>query len=247
MAYNLACWCIQMAYTQHSWMLMDIVVGLSVRPSVRLFVYSIFRWLCICWQITWNKWHKIWHDVVIIGRWLLPSLVDTGDICCHYWQLILVVNWTFRNKLQWNSNGNTQHFIHKNAFENVLCGNGGHFVQGEMSLLNQWWPRYGMLWGHYSCCPFEMEIGSWRNKSVSASCTSFCHCSWRHISLGNQITVILVLLITHQLHHLLHRKITPIQVEWGCLVPAAPCNGENAPRNEKVTLVATWCLPNIIR
>ena len=77
--------------TQHSWMLMDIVVGLSVRPSVRLFVYGIFRWLCICWQITWNKWHKIWHDdVVIIGRWLLPSVVDTGDICCHYWQLILV-------------------------------------------------------------------------------------------------------------------------------------------------------------
>ena len=94
MAYNLACWCIQMAYTQHSWMLMDIVVGLSVRPSVRLFVYGIFRWLCICWQITWNKWHKIWHDdVVIIGRWLLPSLVDTGDICCHYWQLILVIMW----------------------------------------------------------------------------------------------------------------------------------------------------------
>ena len=92
MAYNLACWCIQMAYTQHSWMLMDIVVGLSVRPSVCLFVYGIFRWLCICWQITWNKWHKIWHDdVVIIGRWLLPSLVDMGDICCHYWQLILVV------------------------------------------------------------------------------------------------------------------------------------------------------------
>ena len=60
-------------------------IGLSVRPSVRLFAYGIFRWLCICWQITWNKWHKIWHDVVIIGRWLLPSVVDTGDICCHYW------------------------------------------------------------------------------------------------------------------------------------------------------------------
>ena len=29
--------------------------------------------------------------VVIIGRWLLPSLVDTGDICCHYWQHILVM------------------------------------------------------------------------------------------------------------------------------------------------------------
>ena len=44
MAYNLACWCIQVAYT-HSWMQMDIVVGLSVRPYVRLFVYGIFRWL----------------------------------------------------------------------------------------------------------------------------------------------------------------------------------------------------------
>ena len=30
--------------------------------------------------------------VVIIGRWLLPSLVDTGDICCHYWQHILVTS-----------------------------------------------------------------------------------------------------------------------------------------------------------
>ena len=29
--------------------------------------------------------------VVIIGRWLLPSLVDMGDICCHYWQHILVL------------------------------------------------------------------------------------------------------------------------------------------------------------
>ena len=70
MAYNLACWCIQMAYTQHSWMLMDIVVGLSVRPSVRLFIYGIFRWLCICWQITWNKWHKIWHITVTTMQYL---------------------------------------------------------------------------------------------------------------------------------------------------------------------------------
>ena len=76
MAYNLACWCIQMAYTQHSWMLMDIVVGLSVRPSVRLFVYGIFRWLCICWQISWNKWHKIWHADVS------PSLISLSQHWC---------------------------------------------------------------------------------------------------------------------------------------------------------------------
>ena len=73
---KLACWCIQMAYTQHSSMLMDIVVGRSVRPSVRLFVYGIFRWLCICWQITWNKWHKIWHADVS------PSLISLSQHWC---------------------------------------------------------------------------------------------------------------------------------------------------------------------
>ena len=77
MAYNLACWCIQMAYTQHSWMFMDIVVGLSVRPSVRLFVYGIVRWLCICWQITLNKWHKIWHADVS------PSLISLSQHWCQ--------------------------------------------------------------------------------------------------------------------------------------------------------------------
>ena len=111
MAYNLACWCIQMAYTQHSWMLMDIVVGLSVRPSVCLFVYGIFRWLCICKG----------GGVVIIGRWLLPSHVDTGDICCHYWQHILVFNGTLGNKFQWNSSRNSNIYIQEKAFENVFC------------------------------------------------------------------------------------------------------------------------------
>ena len=37
--------------------------------------------------------------VVIIGRWLLPSLVDTGDICCHYWQHILVLTEWNRSNL----------------------------------------------------------------------------------------------------------------------------------------------------
>ena len=32
-----------------------------------------------------------------------------------------IVNWTLRNKLQWNFNQNTKHFIHENAFENIVC------------------------------------------------------------------------------------------------------------------------------
>ena len=31
------------------------------------------------------------------------------------------VNWTFRNKLQWNLNQNTKLFIHENASENIVC------------------------------------------------------------------------------------------------------------------------------
>ena len=45
--------------------------------------------------------------VVIVGRWLLPSLVDTGDICCHYWQHILVpfkeIHLTSYSYSEWNA------------------------------------------------------------------------------------------------------------------------------------------------
>ena len=35
--------------------------------------------------------------------------------CCD------IVNWTLRNKLQWNFNQNTKLFIHANASENIIC------------------------------------------------------------------------------------------------------------------------------
>ena len=31
------------------------------------------------------------------------------------------VNWTIKNKLQWNFNRNSNIFIHENALENVVC------------------------------------------------------------------------------------------------------------------------------
>ena len=39
--------------------------------SVRPFVTHVFRFLCICWQITWKEWYKVWHADV--SRWLTPS------------------------------------------------------------------------------------------------------------------------------------------------------------------------------
>ena len=32
-----------------------------------------------------------------------------------------IINWTLRNKLQWNFNRNSNIFIHENALENVVC------------------------------------------------------------------------------------------------------------------------------
>ena len=37
------------------------------------------------------------------------------------WTNAGIVNWTLRNKLQWNLNGNSNIFIHENAFESVVC------------------------------------------------------------------------------------------------------------------------------
>ena len=48
-------------------------------------------------------------------------------------QCWFIVNWTPGNKFQWNLNRNFISFIQENAFENVVCQYGGHFVQGEMS------------------------------------------------------------------------------------------------------------------
>ena len=104
----------------------------SVCPSICPFVR--FRWLCICWQITWNKWHKIWHDdVVIIGRWLLPSLVDTGDICCHYWQLILVWEWC-----SWSSaNRRCSNYIW--VINNCIAYWGATYIIGLSVTAWRWW------------------------------------------------------------------------------------------------------------
>ena len=35
--------------------------------------------------------------------------------------MLNIVNWTLRNKLQWNVNGNSNIFIEENTFENVIC------------------------------------------------------------------------------------------------------------------------------
>ena len=51
--------------------------------------------------------------LVQIVTFLLPSL--------YLNQCWVIVNWTLRNKFQWNFNQNTKLFIHENASQNIVC------------------------------------------------------------------------------------------------------------------------------
>ena len=57
-------------------------------------------------------------------RWIGSALVQIMAYSApsHYLnQYWIVVSWTITNKLKWNFNQNTKHFIHKNAPENIVC------------------------------------------------------------------------------------------------------------------------------
>ena len=92
--------------------------GLDCWVSIYNGSYSNYRASLIL-----THWGPVTHicvsKVIIIGsdNGLLP-----GRRQSHYLnQCWNIVNWTLRNKLQWNINGNQYIFIQENAFENVVC------------------------------------------------------------------------------------------------------------------------------
>ena len=64
---------------------------------------------------------KLW---LIEAEWRIyasvnwPSLVQIWHYLNQCWN---IVNWTLRNKLQWNFNRNRNIFVQENALENVVC------------------------------------------------------------------------------------------------------------------------------
>ena len=46
------------------------------------------------------------------------------------------VNWTIRNKPQWNFNHNTKIFIHENASENIICEMAAILPRGDEIIIN---------------------------------------------------------------------------------------------------------------
>ena len=75
-------------------------------------------------------------DQHFFRQWLVAWSVPS-----HYLdQCWLLVNWSLRNKLQWNSNPNTELFIQEKAFKNVVCEmaailSRGRWVNDDVSLL----------------------------------------------------------------------------------------------------------------
>ena len=76
-------------------------------PREYWYINSFPLVLHICIAELGQPWFRLWF-----GACSAPS---------HYLnQCWLIVNWTLRNKLQWNLNQITKLFIHENAFENVV-------------------------------------------------------------------------------------------------------------------------------
>ena len=66
-------------------------------------------------------------------HWFWQWLVACSAPSHYLNQFWLIVNWIPGNKFQLNLYRNFIIFIQENAFENIICQIGGHFVQGEMS------------------------------------------------------------------------------------------------------------------
>ena len=69
-------------------------------------------------------------------------------------QMLWYVNWTLRNKIQWNFNRNSYIFIQENALENVVCEVASILSRPQcvnVSLHGELNERYGMTWNHRWC------------------------------------------------------------------------------------------------
>ena len=98
-----------------------------------------------------------------------------------------IVNWTLRNKLQWNSNQNTKLFVHENACENVVW---------EMAAILSWgrWVKCQILatldiCRHLQWAYMRNKMGNYNRESLAILTVSLgqckhlriCHCHWKKI------------------------------------------------------------------
>ena len=88
--------------------------------------------LHFCWSVpgslslTWIIFNSSPSSSTYMRQWIRPALVQiiacrqfgAKTLCKPIW---VIVNWTLRNKLQWNFSINWKIFIRKNASDNIVC------------------------------------------------------------------------------------------------------------------------------
>ena len=111
-------WC------QPFWFSVNDNISINISVRWRQFVLTHFPLVPhICVSELGQHWFRLW-----LVACSAPS---------HYLnQSCPIINWTHGDNFQWNLNRNSLIFIQENAPENIVCQNGGRFVQGERSQID---------------------------------------------------------------------------------------------------------------
>ena len=95
----------------------------GAKPLSEPMMFFLLTHICITRPLIVNSSHP---STAYMCQWTVPALVQV--MACHLFSakplpepVLTFVNWSLRNKLQWNLNRNTKLFIQENAFENVVC------------------------------------------------------------------------------------------------------------------------------
>ena len=111
--------------------------------EVHIFCYECLEenWLCYYQNelynftfMNWDKWmfHSIYYSLthcplvphICVSEWgqhWFRWFVAYSTPSLYLNQCWIIVNWTFGNKIHWNSNQNTKLFIHEDASEYIIC------------------------------------------------------------------------------------------------------------------------------
>ena len=97
---------------------------MSYNTALCVFVIDIISFVYIKLQyFPLPHWGRVTHICVskTDNYWFWWKLVTWLAASHHLNQCWLIVNWTLKNKFQWNLNKNSSIFVRKNAFENIVC------------------------------------------------------------------------------------------------------------------------------
>ena len=105
-------------------------------------------------------------------RWWLVTCSAPSHYLNQYWA---IVNWTLRNKLQWNFHQNTYLFIDENASENIVCE--------TAAILSMW------VTGVLQCSAIYSTHFQSENKKVSV--LALRHVMYGTMSFGHNVSILI--------------------------------------------------------